>query len=508
MKPYGSALEIIIYPKHQESAMGFLWRLSRANGYWATAAMLNKLGLNRIVQSRHIYTSHLSDIRKALEPYYGASVDQVIDHIASVIDAKPPRVPTNGLFIQELKSSSPRFCAHCIDQFGYVHASFEHALMTVCPIHETAVSECCSQCGESHQWGLMLSKQCQHCGALLNRSNAKRSIPAYQKRYMIDPAGDWLVPFTQNILMSARPIDAIHQSVRHLRLAPHDITRLLDGAWRLMSQVGKQRWEAVRAAHFRSLNGVNLQAIKAGTVRKNGTVKYLTDNGVSVDNVWPRWLTAQYSEAMLCQLVDTDTALALLGLTTTAQAGLSRQQWLQAKQYDANDSLAALGLLPMNRPRIITHYRYHVEQLNAVAEILPLADQVMIDEGEWIYADDSRFQACNATIIDLIIAVANDWLTGGRKANAGIVPLKVEATEFDQWLLWRLGRICAKPIKLIDARTMCSLSLRQVRVLVEHGVWQYVKGPELHLTYVAGSCVKEYILQQGYLSANHSTLAQ
>lgn len=483
--------------------MGFLWRLSRVNGFLDTQTMLRQLGLSQFGRQSCLHRGHLIKLKDALAPYFD---DTVVGVISALEQSLPVRSEsTQSTYIKELRTHLPRYCKRCLASYGYIHCSFEHSLMTVCPIHGTSVSEACPRCGEEHRWGLLLHTRCHKCGSAWTDDDNQRAIPKYQTRFMSNPDGKWLSAFTKQMLMIARPLDAIHQPIPKLKLKPQQITSLLEHAWRLMFTLDMSRWSDARARRFQHLQALNIHAIGARQVITQRSWTPVRTQ-LSSDQTLPRWLSQKFSSAYLENLVDTETAISLLGLRSCASKKMSKQIWLKAQQFDANQTLASLGIIPVNQPNIITHFRYHVDQLNFIAEQLPEADSVDFIDGEWVYANDPRFRVCHASIIDLIIAVANDWLTGGRKGNAGMVPLKVEASEFDQWLLWRLGRVCAQPIKLIDARSMCSLSLKQARALVERGVWQFVKGPELHATYVAGSLVKEYILQQGDLSANHSML--
>ena len=164
-------------PKPTESLLGYVLRVSEANGYETPWHVLAHAGLNQAeISSTGLPVDKLTAVLGL--PRNG------LDHLAySVTDSGGERNYQllghslgKRLGYDPLRLHKPQVCPHCVKESGYIDAFFDLSLAVACPAHRcTLVSEC-PACGAPLSWfrpGLLTCK----CGASLQNAPTE-DVPA------------------------------------------------------------------------------------------------------------------------------------------------------------------------------------------------------------------------------------------------------------------------------------------------------------------------------------------
>lgn len=161
------------HPRLTESLLGYVLRVSEANGYDTPWHVLRYAGLTQGEMK-----SAALPVEK-LAPILGLSPD-ALHHIAYVSATEEGvrqfRLLGNflgrGLRYNPLRLNNPFLCPQCVDENGYIDAFWDLSLAVACPVHRrTAVSHCPS-CEKRLTWyrpGLLTCK----CGASLRGAPTK-----------------------------------------------------------------------------------------------------------------------------------------------------------------------------------------------------------------------------------------------------------------------------------------------------------------------------------------------
>lgn len=163
-------------PKSTESFLGYLLRVSEANGYDTPKYVLEHAGLTDN-ERRNVrfplgkFTQILGCDMADLESisYTGADAD---GQRAQLLGHSLGRSLRSG----PLRLKSPAFCPHCVCDNGYIDAFWDLNQVVACPIHSCKVIELCPDCGQSLHWlrpGLLTCK----CGADLAKAETSAADP-------------------------------------------------------------------------------------------------------------------------------------------------------------------------------------------------------------------------------------------------------------------------------------------------------------------------------------------
>lgn len=153
-------------PADTESFLGYVLRVSEANGYDTPWHILKLAGVSQDEMTKAKFP--VNKIARIL----GVSTE-VFDHIAYTYQghlAKEYKLlghPLGSSINQPiLRLSSPALCPECVSADGYIDAFFDLKLAVACPVHKRAVISHCPICGEALRLfrpGLLICK----CGASL-----------------------------------------------------------------------------------------------------------------------------------------------------------------------------------------------------------------------------------------------------------------------------------------------------------------------------------------------------
>ncbi|MDP2788107.1 MAG: TniQ family protein [Pseudomonadota bacterium] len=167
-------------PSHKptESLLGYVLRLSEANGYDTPWHVLTYAG-----HSQSEIGSPGMPVDK-LPAVLGLPCDG-LDRIAySVPDSEGERKYLllghplgKRLSYDPLRLDKPQFCPHCVKEQGYIDAFFDLSLAVACPTHQCALVSECPACGKPISWyrpGLLTCK----CGASLHVAPTGKATPA------------------------------------------------------------------------------------------------------------------------------------------------------------------------------------------------------------------------------------------------------------------------------------------------------------------------------------------
>jgi hypothetical protein len=186
-------------PKHDESYLGFLLRLTELNlyetPYWivqeASLRPKGYIGICSFVFDPEVDLAPLADLS-------GLNVDALQDLVYYPIDDRyGVRVFGQRLPRYLLRLRESRVCPECLKQSTYWRKQWDLAVVTSCPIHQILLLENCHKCGRKITWRRRQVSFCQ-CGAdwrsaqmeLLPESETLVSRLVYQKFGLMEPASE------------------------------------------------------------------------------------------------------------------------------------------------------------------------------------------------------------------------------------------------------------------------------------------------------------------------------
>jgi hypothetical protein len=180
-------------PHQTESLLGYVLRVSEANGYETPARMLASIGAaGKNGQNQDI------DLEK-LAAVVGCDIEQLRKIANKSKNSDRPfllgRAVSSGGALNALRLGRPAFCPHCVEEDGYVDAIWDLGLVAACPKHRCAVTEGCSSCGKALTYRRPGILTC-NCGANL------ASVPK-------NGVSDEIVGLTEIIFSKARGISLL-----------------------------------------------------------------------------------------------------------------------------------------------------------------------------------------------------------------------------------------------------------------------------------------------------------
>lgn len=160
-------MQLVVTPKPitNESLLGYLLRVSVANGYdtpWhvlTTAgigrreAMSADFPINKLAPLVNCESKDLCPIAYSFQPKLGVNEYKILAHDLGQV----PHMRT-------YRFAKPSFCAACVVEKGFLEAHWDLEGVTVCHIHGTALLTHCPRCGRRINWFRPDLLQCA-CGA-------------------------------------------------------------------------------------------------------------------------------------------------------------------------------------------------------------------------------------------------------------------------------------------------------------------------------------------------------
>lgn len=153
-----------------ESLLGYLLRVSEANGYDTPWHVFRLAGLNQSeMQSPNLPLALLAPV-----------LNSDTEELASLAYVSSGPAPSFKILGHDLGKSGkenylrlrrPAFCPHCVQEKGYIEAFWDLSAAVACPDHHCPPIRHCHECGETIRWlrpGLL---RCR-CGANLSDASA------------------------------------------------------------------------------------------------------------------------------------------------------------------------------------------------------------------------------------------------------------------------------------------------------------------------------------------------
>jgi TniQ len=149
-------------PKPTESLVGYLLRLTEANGYPNTHYMLADRGKYRFGEpiSIHLLASITNWSARLLRPISFRSKDDKAGVILGQSISKA-----------EMNTAMAPICPRCISEKGFMEAHFSLSVMTFCPEHRVII-KVCPGCSKPLTWKRPKLLQC-NCGQALTHAEAQ-----------------------------------------------------------------------------------------------------------------------------------------------------------------------------------------------------------------------------------------------------------------------------------------------------------------------------------------------
>jgi hypothetical protein len=153
-------------PKKDESIIGYLLRITEANGYESMNWLLEEFKLHRTnVRQNYVYgTTDLHIMAKTIE------VDESLLNQMTFkpLEASSSLVGNYKVFGKTIRSfiirpNAPKICPACLGEDGYCRRVWEIAVLTVCPKHCCRLLQECPGCGKAIKWNRKRVCQCD-CG--------------------------------------------------------------------------------------------------------------------------------------------------------------------------------------------------------------------------------------------------------------------------------------------------------------------------------------------------------
>jgi len=256
-------LVVRVPPESHESLLGFVLRLSEANGY-PSSYLLGELG-DREDPSR---MGRLS--AKGLSDLAGLSDTQAqrLSMFGDRASARSIKVLDQELMADDCRLSFPQICPLCLADEAVCHALWDLAFVSTCPVHGVALLSLCDACGKSLRWSRLHVTHCR-CGADLRSQRSTKSVSSAELT-LANVFRHKLLPGAH-----ALPVEAAH-------LASLDLYGLSRLVW-VLASVTADPWARGKLVRSRQTLSSHLPAVAA----------LLTD--------WPRgfqdFLSNTYGEA-------------------------------------------------------------------------------------------------------------------------------------------------------------------------------------------------------------------
>ena len=157
-------------PFHGEGLLGYLARVSEANGYDSLFWLLEFSGCTPWLATRQQETLGLATMLGLLP-----------QQISNRCYWPAATVPMTHQFMRSYVSrhminlSKPRVCPACLDETGFRKCIWDFSLVACCSEHGTALIDYCPTCMHNFSWGKTGVDWCQECGAKLSEIDAPRA---------------------------------------------------------------------------------------------------------------------------------------------------------------------------------------------------------------------------------------------------------------------------------------------------------------------------------------------
>lgn len=160
-------------PESTESLMGYLLRVTEANGYPTLSYVLASMRGNW-------YCSAIGRLDAGPLATIAGLAPQEVARLTLRPEEKPRayiRVHGNDLPSYEVTMRRPKFCPLCLAEGSVCEAFWDLAQAVACPIHRVMLVSQCGRCQSNLSWSRSEVKRCR-CGADLTRQRARRAAPA------------------------------------------------------------------------------------------------------------------------------------------------------------------------------------------------------------------------------------------------------------------------------------------------------------------------------------------
>lgn len=147
-----------IRPK--ESLLGYVLRLSEANGYERPGWFLTKTG-----RGHHVIRAVLNP--EVLARQLGLSDTSALVPLGYADDAGNPVLLGRPIGLGHLRLYAPKFCPLCVAERGHIEALWDCVAVTACPRHRTPLAARCPRCRNRITWDRPGLLTCP-CGADLH----------------------------------------------------------------------------------------------------------------------------------------------------------------------------------------------------------------------------------------------------------------------------------------------------------------------------------------------------
>lgn len=494
------SLPVTFYPAHQESVVGYLWRLSRDNGFpdmWKCIsaekwpfrrAEVRNLRFEQLIKA----VAHSAGLDKhALSKAFELQRYNVWRDKSLVF----------GEVLQDWCLDTPRICPCCLEEYGYIHSQFKSILMRVCPIHRCRILECCPDCGEPLSWHRELATQCSACGFKWERVyNGYESIGLFQRKWtaLIDKHGlessegyRWRHTVSQYLLRAMRPNDLMLQTP----VAQYDgALSDLDGYFARAEELYMRHMAS--ASHKGYGRCQRFEALNLSALAFSDTHQYVdTDWQSECAEALPSFVrSSKYRnqpKEVMNRLLDSEAVFKLLNIGPLHPALNDKQnksKWIDLNRKAVFEIIEELGIEPVYRDARVVRYRYDANDLVALVEAMPLAPSAS-DKFLRIELTDRRLSAHGTDLMGLVRDISNGKVTAYRLNGCGLNPILIEESAFKTWLTQKLVERCSEPVEQLTLCRMSGLHWKTLSRLLNTGQLKAVRAEVGNRIYFDGDSV-------------------
>ncbi|KEA61842.1 hypothetical protein ADIMK_3989 [Marinobacterium lacunae] len=489
-------------PANQESIVGYLWRLSRDNGFpdlWKCVAAeewpfrraeVRKLRFEALVlavaDSVGIDKRELSDALEPQRSYVWRDKSLVF-----------------GEVLQDWRLNTPRICPHCFEEYGYIHAEFENILMRVCPVHECSILEYCPDCDSPLSWHHGLDTECHACGFKWKRNaKGKQPIGLFQQKWMA-VAGEYgrvskeTYAFEQlagqYLLRAMRPNDLMLQTpVAQYEGALPD----LDGYFAKAEELYMRHMasgEHKGYGRFQCFEALNLPELAFSDTHQYVDTEWQSECAEALPSFIRSNKYRNYPTAVINRLLDSEALFKLLNIESLHPAMDNKEnksKWIDLNRKAIFEIIEELGIEPVYRDARVVRYRYDANDLVSLVEAIPLVSSAS-DALLRVEPTDRRLSAHGTDLMGLVHDISNGRVTAYRLNGHGLNPILIEESLFNTWLAQKLRERCSSPVEQVELCRMTGLHWKTFPRLINTGQLQAVRAEVGNGTYFDGDSVFE-----------------
>lgn len=147
-------LLITLNPEKEESFIGYIVRLTEANGYETPSWIFSLSGIDYMeLQWKFTFVFSRSKKLENLAKLTGSALDDLVPLL--YLPVKPRRHPEVdyeydffGALLNRsiIRPHCPKVCPKCLAESGYSLRIWDCSLVTACPIHECMLLDTCPEC--------------------------------------------------------------------------------------------------------------------------------------------------------------------------------------------------------------------------------------------------------------------------------------------------------------------------------------------------------------------------